>query len=78
MDLEIKTKSKTDGSIILNKIGNLLSYGNTITIQLKTTSSNKASIFINSESSAKIQLIDWEKNSDLEQELMDLIKDRLS
>lgn len=78
MELEIKTKSKTDGTIILKKSGSLLSYGNIITIQLKTTSGNKTSISINSKSSATIQLIDWGTNSDLEEELMDLIKERLS
>jgi hypothetical protein len=76
MDLEIK--SKTECTFVLKKSGSLLSYGNIITIQLKPAVGNRTSISISSQSSAAIQLIDWGTNSDLEEELMSLIKEKLS
>jgi hypothetical protein len=50
--------------------GNFLSFGNTIYISLKKKRSGGIRIYIDSESSAPIQIIDWGTNEDIENEII--------
>jgi fatty acid/phospholipid biosynthesis enzyme len=55
--------------------GSFLSYGNTIYISLKKKKSGGIRIYVDSESSSPIQLIDWGTNESIENEIINELKD---
>ncbi len=69
---QITSKDFNGGIIKASKGGNLLSYGNTIDISIKTTETQKTEVSVTS-NSVGIQIIDWGTNSDNEKEIIEAI-----
>ena len=77
LDLEIKNESTADGTISLFSNGGFFSYGNKIDVQVKLSEPTKSVLKVSSESSVAIQIIDWGTNSDLENKLIEEVKNIL-
>ena len=69
---QIVSKDFNSGVIKAKKGGNLLSYGHTIDISIKTTAPQKTEINITSKS-VGIQVIDWGTNSKNEEDIIQSI-----
>lgn len=66
LDIEVLEESYSKGRIYLKNRGNLLSFGNDITIKINNSESKKCLLTISSQSAASFQIIDWGVNDDLE------------
>lgn len=77
LGLSIESSDSQKGRIRAFHSGNLLSFGNEITVNI-STKERKSTIRISSKSAAAIQVIDWGTNKDLELNLRDEIKAILS
>ncbi len=77
LNLEVKNHSLTDGEISLFFNGSFFSYGNKIDVQIKYSTPSKCILQVSSVSAAAIQIIDWGTNSDLENGLINEVKNIL-
>lgn len=76
LDLEIEQSLAADGTLSLVSGGGLFSYGNNISVEIKSEYS-KTVLKVTSKSAAEIQLIDWGTNSNLESNLIEEVKNIL-
>ena len=74
LKFEIVDESLIDGKLYLFSKGGLFSYGNRISVQIKSPNSAKSILKVYADSAAAIQIIDWGTNSGLENDLVTQVK----
>lgn len=78
LELQVNNMSLAEGTILLEHIGNLLSYGNKIDVKIKSTQENKYIVYISSRSAAVVQLIDWGTNDRFEAKIIETLREILN
>ena len=74
LEIEIEDSSLKAGIIKAHYGGNMLSFGNNIEVSIKTTSTKKTTIEIESTTWAQLQIVDWGTNDKLEEKIISGIK----
>ena len=74
LNLEIISTDFNNLVIEAKKSGSFLSFGNTIFISIKKSKKSGVRVYVDSESSAPIQLIDWGTNEQIENEIIEHLK----
>lgn len=76
-DLDWSIKNENEELISLTYEGDLFSFGNKIEIEIIPNGRRSSQLKVKSKSQFAIQLLDWGKNRELEEEFMEEIKDRI-
>jgi len=72
--LVLEDESISKGLLCLYSDGNFFSFGNKIDVMISTNMQSDCLINVSSRSSAKLQIIDWGTNDELEQLLIEEIQ----
>jgi hypothetical protein len=77
LELEVRHASLSEGIVSLYSPVGLFSFGNKIDVQISAANPSKCFLKVTSVSASPIQLIDWGKNSDIENSLINEVKNIL-
>lgn len=70
LDWTVSRDELENGLIVFDYGGDLLSFGNVIEVAVRVEAELSLSIVVTSRSAAQIQLIDWGKNDELEEQII--------
>lgn len=78
MEIELVEEDRKNLVIEGHKEGSVFSFGNRIYISIEEINQNRKVVYIDSESSAILQVIDWGTNDKIEREILRILKAELN